>query len=106
MSIKINDTEYTTFDDIWNDPNILTEAEKDEIELKIELAGKLIEAREKKGITQEQLATMTGLKQPAIARLEKMETIPQIDTLSKVLRALGYKLAIVPENYKNDMLLR
>ncbi|MCL2321503.1 MAG: helix-turn-helix transcriptional regulator [Oscillospiraceae bacterium] len=104
MSIKINDTEYTTFDDIWNDPNILTEAEKDEIELKIELAGKLIEAREKKGITQEQLATMTGLKQPAIARLEKMETIPQIDTLSKVLRALGYKLAIVPENYKNDMI--
>lgn len=42
---------------------------------------------------------MTGLKQPAIARLEKMETVLQIDTLSKVLRALGYKLAIVPENY-------
>lgn len=101
MGIKINDTEYTTFDDIWNDPNILTQAEKDEIRLKIEIAGKLIEAREKKGITQEQLASMTGLKQPAIARLEKMETFPQIDTLSKVLRALGYKLAIVPENFQN-----
>ncbi len=53
MSKKINNTEYTTFDDIWNDPNILTQTEKDEIQLKIELAGKLIEAREKKGITQE-----------------------------------------------------
>lgn len=48
MSKKINNTEYTTFDDIWNDPNILTQTEKDEIQLKIELAGKLIEAREKK----------------------------------------------------------
>jgi len=94
----INGVEYTTFDDLWNDPNLLTEAEKDEINLKSELVGKLIEAREQKGISQKRLAEMSGLKQPAIARLERMQATPQIDTLFKVLKPLGYTLAIVPDN--------
>ena len=97
MQKEINKTEFDDFDDIWNDPGLLTPEEKEEIEFNIELAGKLIEAREEKGITQEKLAQLTGLKQPAIARLEKMETIPQIDTLTKILRVLGYKLTIVPQ---------
>lgn len=96
MSMTINGESYTTFDDLWEASN-LTQAEKDEIQLKIDLAGKLIEAREKKGITQEQLAQMSGLKQPALARLEKMKATPQIDTLFRVLKPLGYTLAIVPD---------
>lgn len=96
MSKKINGTEYTTFDDLWNDPQLLTESEKGEIQLKIDLVGKLIEAREQKGISQKRLAEMSGLKQPAIARLEKMQATPQIDTLFKVLKPLGYTLEIVP----------
>jgi len=96
MTLK-GDT-LTTFDDLWNDPNLLTEAEKENIQLKIDLADKLIEAREQKGISQKRLAEMSGLKQPAIARLERMQTMPQIDTLQKVLKPLGYKLAIVPDN--------
>lgn len=39
---------------------------------------------------------MSGLKQPAIAHLERMQATPQIDTLFKILRPLGYTLAIVP----------
>ena len=97
MSKIINGTEYTTFDDLWNDPNLLTQAEKDEIQLKVDLLGKLIEAREKKGISQKRLAEMSGLKQPAIARLERMQTTPQIDTLFKILKPLGYTLEIVPD---------
>ena len=85
MSMTINGESYTTFDDLWEASN-LTQAEKDEIQLKIDLAGKLIEAREKKGITQEQLAQMSGLK-----------ATPQIDTLFRVLKPLGYTLAIVPD---------
>lgn len=76
---------------------MLTEAEKDEIQFKIDLVGKLIEAREQKGISQKRLAEMSGLKQPAIARLEKMQAPPQIDTLFKVLKPLGYSLEIVPD---------
>ena len=98
MSKNINGTEFTTFDDLWNDPKLLTEAERDEIQLKIDFVGKLIEAREQKGISQKQLAEMSGLKQPAIARLERMQTTPQIDTLFKILKPLGYTLEIVPDH--------
>ena len=97
MSKKINGTEYTTFDDLWNDPKLLTEAERDEIQLKIDIVGKLVEAREQKGISQKRLAEMSGLKQPAIARLERMQATPQIDTLFRVLKPLGYTLEIVPD---------
>jgi ribosome-binding protein aMBF1 (putative translation factor) len=96
MSIVIKGDTFTTFDDLWKESN-LTQSEKDEIQLKIDLVGKLIEAREKKGISQKKLAEMSGLKQPAIARLERMQATPQIDTLFKVLKPLGYTLAIVPD---------
>jgi len=39
---------------------------------------------------------MSGLKQPAIARLESMKSTPQIDTLFKILHPLGYTLTITP----------
>jgi DNA-binding phage protein len=39
----------------------------------------------------------TFLKQPAIARLERMKATPQVDTLFSVLKPLGYTLAIVPD---------
>jgi predicted transcriptional regulator len=96
MPKEINGHQFTTFDDLW-DASLLTQAEKDEIQLKIDLVGKLIEAREQKGISQQRLAELSGLKQPAIARLERMHATPQIDTMLKVLRPLGYTLAIVPD---------
>ena len=83
----------SSFRDLYNE---LSEERRAKIELEVELIGKFIEAREEKGITQEKLAEMSGLKQSAIARLEKMSTTPQIDTLIKILTPLGYKLAIVP----------
>ena len=92
----INGETFTTFEDLWESSN-LTQAEKDEIEFETRLMGKLIEARESKGISQKRLAEMSGLKQPAIARLERMQATPQIDTLFKVLKPLGYTLAIVPD---------
>ena len=100
MTIK-GDT-FTTFDDLWDSSN-LTEAEKDEIQLKINLAGKLIEARESRGLSQKQLAELSGLKQPAIARLERMQATPQIDTLFKILKPLGYTLEIVPDTAKSEI---
>ena len=97
MSMVINGDTFTTFEDLWESSN-LTQAEKDEIEFETKLMGKLIEAREQKGISQKRLAEMSGLKQPAIARLERMQATPQINTLFKVLRPLGYTLAIVPDS--------
>lgn len=56
----------------------------------------MIEAREKKGLSQRELAKLSGVKQPAIARLESMKVMPQVDTLLKILTPLGYTLSITP----------
>jgi len=45
-------------------------------------------------IGQKELAEMTGLTQPAISRMFNMDTIPRIDTLLKVLYALGIEMKI------------
>jgi len=97
---KINNTEYTNFDDLWNDSKFLDTEEKAKIEFEISLIGKLIEARESRGLTQGQLAEKAGVKQSAVARLESMKAVPQIDTIFKVLRPLGYTLAIVPDPHQ------
>ena len=94
---KIGRTEYTTFNDLWNDKDFLNDEDKARIEFEAALIGKLIEVRDSKGVTQQELAQLTGLKQSAIARLESMKSTPQIDTLFKILNPLGYTLAIVPD---------
>ncbi|MEM5009292.1 helix-turn-helix transcriptional regulator [Niallia taxi] len=45
-------------------------------------------------IGQRELAEMTGLKQPAISRMFNMDAIPRLDTLMKVLFAVGIELKI------------
>ena len=46
MPIMIGDTNYTTFEDIWND-SILAPDEKASIRQKVKRVGKLIESKEK-----------------------------------------------------------
>lgn len=65
-------------------------------DLRVALMGELITARQKKGITQKALEEMSGVKQPIIARMETGKTSPQLDTVLKVLAALGKTLTIVP----------
>lgn len=60
----------------------------------------LIEQRKKLGITQLELAEMAELAQPAISRLESKRTIPQLDTLLKVVSALNCNLKIIPNTKK------
>lgn len=87
-----------SFRDFYTDDNNVSPAERAKIDFEIELIGKLIEAREAKGLTQEQLAEAAGVKQSAVARLESLKATPQIDTLFKVLTPMGYKLKIVPND--------
>lgn len=96
MSTKINGETFTTLNDYLNDESRVSAAEKAQIEFETALIGKLIEAREKRGLSQRELAEISGVKQPAIARLESMRTTPQIDTLFKILQPLGYTLSIIP----------
>lgn len=100
MSVEINGEKYTTFSDYMNDETKVSAAEKAQIEFETALIGKLIEARETKGLSQRDLAELSGVKQPAISRLESMRVTPQIDTLFKILQPLGYTLSIIPANPK------
>ena len=85
-----------TFSEFYNDDGNVSPADRAKIEFELELIGKLIEAREAKGLTQRQLADAAGVKQSAVARLETLKATPQIDTLLKILTPMGYKLTIVP----------
>lgn len=96
MSININGEKFTTLSDYLNDETRVSAAERAQIEFETALIGKLIEARKEKGLSQRELAEISGVNQPAIARLESMRSTPQIDTLFKLLSPLGYTLSIVP----------
>ena len=52
-------------------------------------------ARTRVGITQRELALLSGMKQPQIARIENGITQPSIPTLGRVLDGLGYELKLV-----------
>ena len=84
-----------TWDNLRKELN-LSEEDESIIALEKELIRTLVSIREKRGLTQKQLAEMSGVKQPMIARLEKATHSPQVDSLLKVLVPLGYTLQIVP----------
>ena len=87
---------YQTIDEMFNDDEIVSAEDREQINLEVALIGKMVEAREAKGLSQRELAEISGVKQPAIARMESLRSTPQLDTLLKVLVPLGYTLKIVP----------
>ncbi|MBQ8563726.1 MAG: helix-turn-helix transcriptional regulator [Firmicutes bacterium] len=64
------------------------------MQFETELIGKVVEARKERGISQRELAELSGVKQPAIARLESMQSTPKIDTL--LFRFQRIRLEVVP----------
>jgi ribosome-binding protein aMBF1 (putative translation factor) len=92
---KIGNTHYTTFEDLWNNDNLLDDDDRQRIQFQVDIIVALVEARQAKGYTQQRLAELSHVKQASLARVESMKHKPQIDTLNKLLRPLGKKLAIV-----------
>ena len=92
---------YTNFDEMFNDNDYVSEEDREIINLEVKLIGKMIEAREKQGLTQRDLAKISGVKQPSIARIDSLRSTPQLDTLLKVLIPLGYSLEIIPLQKEN-----
>lgn len=64
--------------------------------LRVAVIGELIRARQEAGISRKRLEELSGVKQPVIARMERGQTGPQIDTLLKLLAPLGKTIAVVP----------
>jgi transcriptional regulator with XRE-family HTH domain len=59
-----------------------------------EVAVAVIKYRAERNLTQQQLADTTGLKQPAIARLEVGEKPPSLATLAKLSKATGLRFRL------------
>ena len=73
----------------------LTPEEEEMISLEKALISAVVAAREKSGLTQKQLSEICGVKQPVIARLESAAHSPQINSIIRILKPLGYTLAVV-----------
>jgi len=82
----------TTWDDV--EKELFTPEEIAASDLRVELMIQIARARKEDGISQKKLEEMSGVRQPVIARMEKGVTSPQLDTVMKVLAALGKKLVI------------
>ena len=75
---------------------LFTPEEIAESHLRAAIIAELVKARREQGISQKELEKISGVKQPVIARMEKGHTIPQLETVLKVLAPLGKTLAVVP----------
>jgi len=75
----------------------LSPEEEEMINLEKSLITAVINAREESGLTQKQLSELCGIKQPVIARLESAAHSPQINSIIRILKPLGYTLAVVKE---------
>ncbi|MDO4766037.1 MAG: helix-turn-helix transcriptional regulator [Eubacteriales bacterium] len=85
-----------SWDGLKREMSALSQEEKDEIALKVEIIGKFLEIRKHAGLTQVELENLTGVKQSFIARLENNHNDPRLTTILKLLRPLGMTLSIVP----------
>lgn len=86
-----------TVDDLWKSIEKSNNNGKEFVSVsKIisDLISEMVIVRNKKNLTQRQLAEMTGIKQSKIERIEKMQVIPRIDTLAKIFFHLGISLSI------------
>lgn len=79
-----------TFDDLRN------EIQQEDLTLFIvmEIVGKLIAARDRKGLSQRDLSNISGIPQKTISRIESGKDIPKIPTLYRLASSLGLKLEI------------
>jgi transcriptional regulator with XRE-family HTH domain len=80
-----------SFDDLKNELK-----EQDELEyFVLELAGKLMAARARKGLSQRELSEITGIPQKTISRIENGKDVPQLQTLFKLFKVLDLELKVV-----------
>lgn len=84
-----------SWDDVKQTLSSIPKDEQHAIDFTAKLVAKIIIRRKDLGWTQAQLAEAAGLKQSAVARIELGNSIPRIDTLQKLAKAVGMKIDLV-----------
>ncbi|HDR4557476.1 XRE family transcriptional regulator [Bacillus thuringiensis] len=86
------------FDDLRKDL-----AQRDpELFIALEIVGKLMAARDRKGISQRELSRLSGVPQKTISRIENGIDIPKIPTLIKLANILGFEISLIDKNAKDE----
>nr|AGS52135.1 transcription regulator, probable [uncultured bacterium contig00034] len=73
---------------------LYTPEEIRESDIRVAIMSEIINARNERGISQRELEQLSGVKQPVISRMEAGTTSPQLDTVIRVLAALGKTLYV------------
>ena len=76
---------------------------KDRVNKLSDLMYTLISKRIESNISQRDLAKLSNIKQPMIARIEKMTTIPRLDTFVALILALGLDIQIVDNKDRGNI---
>src|SRR3990167_1340543 len=71
----------------------------EEARVSVRIAVMIARLREDKNLSQRDLARITGLKQPQIARIESGNYLPTLETLWKLADALKAKVIIGPHQH-------
>lgn len=79
----------------WNMGVNISPEQEAEIQLEMDIIHATTEARKKANLLQRDLSKVSGIKQPAIARIEKFSGSPRIATMMKLLYSMGYTLKVV-----------
>lgn len=89
--VSWNDNLDLDAETIWEDG---IEVGKDSADIMSELAARLVEARNKIGFTQKQLAEKTGIYQADISKIERGLSNPSISTLQRLAEGMGLQIEV------------
>lgn len=87
-----------TLDEQVKDPAF--QAEWEALEPERQIIRAIIEGRERRGLTQQQLAEITGIQQADISRLENGTGNPSLRTLKRLAAGMQLKLEFVPKTVR------
>ncbi len=88
-----------TFDELWEELKNESEESKDfycVTEAVSDIIGDIVRARVSRGWTQRELAQACGVKQSAIARMERFQVMPRLDTVIKIAQKLNLQICASP----------
>lgn len=68
--------------------------ERDTLDVESQIQSALIKARIESKLTQSELAVKSGIRQSNISRIERGSSVPRIDTLVALAKAMGKKVVV------------
>jgi DNA-binding XRE family transcriptional regulator len=84
--------------------NPSVKAEYEALREEFQIAQLIIDMRKAAKLTQQELAKLSGIKQPQLARLETGGQLPRLDTLANLAKEAGYSVEIhlIPQSQDLD----